>query len=113
MIEDLTIKRTEITFGFDSVVVRKFTNGILGGVVLDCSSYPLPTILAGHCVITDGNTYRPMPVDGEHYADMPEGYMYIGVVYRSSRVTQGVSVMTRGAVNKYRVPYDIGEDFHK
>ena len=75
--------------------------------MLDCSHYPLPTILAGHVVITDGNVYRPMPIDGDTYGDLPDGFTYFGVVYRSSRVNQGVSVMIRGAVNRYRVPYAI------
>ena len=116
MIEDLTIKKTEITFGLDSIVVRKFTNGIFGGVMLDCSHYALPTVLAGHVVITDGNVYRPMPIEGEVYDDLPDGFKFFGVVYRSSRVTMGVSVMTRGAINKHRIPYNmqfIMEDFEK
>ena len=114
MIQDLTINKEEVTFGLDSIVVRKFTYGILGGVKLDCSHYSLPTVLAGHVVITDGNVYRPMPIDGDVYDDLPEGFRYFGVIYRSSRVSQGVSVMIRGAVNKYRAPYAlemIQEDF--
>lgn len=114
MIQDLNIHRTELTFGMDSIVVRKFTDGIHGGVVLDTTGYPFPTILAGHVIITDGETYRPMPLKDDEYGDLPEGYRYYGVVYRSSRVCYGVSVMTRGAVNKYRVPYDfefIRDDF--
>lgn len=107
MIQDLTIKREEITFGLDSIVVRKFTDGVLGGVTLDTSGYPLQTVLAGQVVITDGNTVRPMPVEGDAYGRMPEGFRYFGVVYRSSRVSMGVSIMTRGSVNRYRVPYGI------
>ena len=118
MIQDLTIKKEEITFGLDSIIVRKFTNGIFGGVMLDCSNYPLPTILAGHVVITDGEVYRPMPIslEDEVYDDLPEGFHYFGVVYRSSRVNMGVSVMISGAVNRYRVPYElevIEEEFTK
>ena len=106
MYQDLTIERTEITFGLDSVVVRKFTDGVLGGVTLDVSFYPLQTVLAGQVVITNGKVVRPMPIEDDHYGDMPEGFRYFGVIYRSSRVRQGVSVMTRGSINKYRVPYN-------
>lgn len=107
MYQDLNIERTEITFGLDSVVVRKFTNGVLGGVTLDVTNYQLSNVVAGQVVITDGNgTYRPMPVSGDQYGEMPEGFRFFGIVYRSSRVKQGVSVMTRGAVNKYRMPYN-------
>ena len=106
MYQELDIKREEITFGFDSVVVRKFTNGVYGGVTLDLTNYPESEVLAGQVVITDGETYRPMPVSGDKYGDMPEGFRYFGVIYRSSRADVGVSVMTRGSINKYRVPYN-------
>lgn len=102
-----------IDFGHDSVVVRKFINGILGGVMLDCAGFPGGTILAGHAVITDGNgNYKPMPVKGEGYGTMPAGYKYVGVVYRSVRVGQPVSVMIRGVVNKNLAPYYFGKDFN-
>ena len=82
MKQELEIKRTSIDFTNDSIVVRKFQNGILGGVMLDFTGYPLNHILAGHCVITDGNgSYKPMPIKGETYDAMPEGYHYVGVVY--------------------------------
>lgn len=116
MYQELGIKREEITFGFDSVVVRKFTNGVIGGVTLDLTNYPESTVLAGQVVITDGEVYRPMPINGDKYGEMPEGFKYFGVIYRSSRVDVGVSVMTRGSINKYRVPYNfeaIKDDFEK
>lgn len=116
MYQELDIKREEITFGFDSVVVRKFTNGVYGGVTLDVTNYPESTVLAGQVVITDGEVYRPMPINGDKYGEMPEGFHYFGVIYRSSRADVGVSVMTRGSINKYRVPYNfeaIKDDFAK
>ena len=106
MYQELDIKREEITFGLDSVVVRKFTNGVFGGVTLDISHYEDSNVVAGQVVITDGEVYRPMPVKGDIYDTMPEGFHYFGVIYRSSRVYVGVSVMTRGTVNKFRMPYN-------
>lgn len=114
MYQELDIKREEITFGLDSVVVRKFTNGVFGGVTLDVSHYDDPTVVAGQVVITDGSMYRPMPVNGDVYGPMPDGFRYFGVIYRSSKVYMGVSVMTRGSVNKFRMPYNfefIRKDF--
>ena len=116
MYQELDIKREEITFGFDSVVVRKFTNGVFGGITLDITNYPESTVLAGQVVITDGEVYSPMPINGDFYGEMPEGFRYFGVIYRSSRADVGVSVMTRGSINKYRVPYNfeiIKEEFAK
>lgn len=112
MIQDLSVKKTQIDFGHDSIVVKKFQNGILGGVMLDFAGYEDSVILAGHCVITDGNGYKPMPVRGEYYGQMPEGYQYAGVVYRSAKVTEPVSVMFRGVVNKYKAPYPFKADFN-
>lgn len=116
MYQEISTKREEITFGIDSVVVRKFTNGILGGVTLDVTNYNDYNVVAGQVVITNGEVYRPMPVNGDVYGKMPEGFQYFGVVYRSSRVSMGVSVMTRGSVNKFRMPYNfefIKDDFLK
>ena len=112
MKQELEIKRTAIDFTNDSIVVRKFQNGILGGVMLDYAGYPLNHILAGHCVITDGNgNYKPMPIKGETYDAMPQGFHYAGVVYRSAKITEPVSVMTRGVVNREKAPYYFRSDF--
>lgn len=116
MFQDLNIQRREITFGLDSVIVRKFTNGVEGGVTLDVSNYYQSNVIAGQVVITDGNVIRPMPVNGDNYGTLPEGFKYYGVVYRTSRVRMGVSIMTRGCINKFRAPYNletIYQDFHK
>ena len=112
MKDNLNIKRTEIGFTHDSIVVRKFINGILGGVMLDCTSHKESVVLAGHCVITDGNgNYKPMSVNNDVYGEMPDGWKYAGVVYRSAKVNEPVSVMFRGVVNKHKVPYPIKADF--
>lgn len=112
MRQDLSPSEKGIDFTNDSIVVRKFINGVEGGRMLDCSNFPFSSIMAGHCVITDGNgNYKPMPVSGEMYGAMPEGYKYVGVVYRSAKVKEPVSIMTRGVVNKYRVPYPFKSDF--
>lgn len=112
MKQDITGKRTQIEFGYDSIVVRKFINGILGGRMLDFTGFEGSFILAGHVVITDGNgNYKPMPVKGETYGEMPEGYKYAGVVYRSAKTSEPVSIMYRGVVNRYKVPYIIKPDF--
>ena len=112
MIQNLEIKKETIDFTLDSIVVKKFINGILGGVTLDATGYTENNVLAGQCVITDGNgTYKPMPIKGDVYGDMPEGYKYAGVVYRSAKITDGISVMFRGVVNKYKAPYPFKADF--
>lgn len=113
MIQNLDIKRTKIEFGNDSIVVRKFINGILGGVTLDTAGYAESVVLAGQCIITDGNgKYKPMPIKGDTYGAMPEGYHYAGVVYRSAKATDGISIMFRGVVNKHKAPYAFKPDFN-
>ena len=113
MKQDISQTRTMIDSGRDSIVVRKFINGILGGVMLDYAGFTDSVILAGHAVITDGNgNYKPMPTSGEGYGTMPQGFKYVGVVYRSVRVGEPVSVMIRGVVNKNIAPYYFGNDFN-
>lgn len=113
MIENINVKRQTIDFGRDSIVVRKFINGVLGGRMLDCTGYKNPTILSGQCIITDGNgSYKPMPINGETYGEMPEGFSYCGVAYRSVKVSEPVSIMFRGIVNKQAAPYYFKSDFN-
>ena len=112
MQQDLTAKKTIIDFTHDSIVVKKFINGLLGGVMLDPMGYEKNVYLAGQCVITDGEgNYKAMPILGETYGEMPDGFYYAGVVYRSALVTQPVSVMFRGVVNKAKAPYYFKSDF--
>ena len=113
MKQDLVINKTAIDFTNDSIVVKKFINGVLGGRMLDCTGYEKNVLLAGQCVITDGNgVYKPMPVKGETYGAMPEGFHYAGVVYRSSSIKVPVSIMFRGIVNKKCAPYYFKDDFN-
>ena len=111
MKENLNIKKTSVDSTNDSIVVRKFINGVLGGRMLDATGYEQKVYLAGQCVITDGNVYKPMPVKGQTYGEMPEGFHYAGVVYRSAKVSEPVSIMFRGVVNKVKAPYFFKEDF--
>ena len=45
--------------GMDSVVIRHYVAGIIGGRTLDVSNYNLPVIKAGHVVIL----FRPKDTD--------------------------------------------------
>lgn len=112
MLQDLSAKKTQIDFTNDSIVVKKFRDGIFGGITLDVSNYAENIINAGQCIITDGTTYKPMPIKGECYGEMPEGFTYAGVAYRTAKATEGISVMYRGVVNKYKAPYPFNTDFN-
>ena len=112
MIQDISPKQTEIDFTHDSIVVKKFLNGILGGVVLDVTGYADSVVHAGQAVITNGSGYKPMPILGETYGAMPEGYKYCGVIYRTAKAKDAVSIMFRGIVNKHKAPYAFKSDFN-
>ncbi len=106
---NLAGEKREIVFGNDSIVIRKYGNSLAGGRVLDVTGYAEKTILAGHVIITDGNgTYKPMPVDGDAYAALPEGYAYAGVLYRSILAAKpAASILNAGVVNEKALPYAI------
>ena len=113
MKQDFSAKKTAIDFTLDSIVVKKFNSGVLGGVMLDVTNYSDHVVNAGQCVITDGNgVYKPMPILGETYGAMPEGFHYVGVVYRTAKVSEPVSIMFRGVVNKEKAPYYFKSDFN-
>lgn len=77
----------------DSIVIRKYGAGIVGGRTLDMTDFPadLKCIKAGHVVIRsteDETLYKPMPVaaGGEAYDSLPANYEYVGVVVATKPV---------------------------
>lgn len=129
MKNDISPKKSQVIFGNDSAVIRKYTSGIPGGRTLDCSDFPEDNVLAGHVIIkkTDG-TYAPMPVvaateavpaQGEtptvpaqpaKYDTLPTGASYVGVLYRSiSKENPAASIMYDGIVNPALVPYPMDD----
>ena len=106
---NLAGEKQEVVFGNDSIVIRKYGHSLAGGRVLDVTGYAEKTILAGHVIITDGKgAYKPMPVDGDAYATLPEGYAYAGVLYRSILAAKpAASILTAGVVNEKALPYAI------
>lgn len=94
----------------DSITIRQHLSGILGGVSLDVTGYTLPTIQSGHVIIkeTAKGDFKPMPVDGDAYAALPEGHTIEGVAEQSVLTTKAsIGVMTRGEVNEATSPYAV------
>lgn len=103
---NLNNEKKQIVFGDDSIVIQKWISGIKGGRTLDATGFT-GVIKAGHVIITDGKgVYKPMPVSGAAYAELPGGYTYAGVLYRSISASKpAASIMTWGEVNAVAVPY--------
>lgn len=114
---DLVNEKKQINFGKDSIFVRNYIDGILGGRNLDVTGFPLDTIAAGHVIITDGNgVYKPMPLSAStsngvttySYGSLPEGYSYAGLLYRSLLTKRPMAaIITNGQVNSEVLPYDM------
>lgn len=101
------VEKKQIVFGEDSIVIQKWISGIKGGRALDVTGFADSVIKAGHVIITDGKgVYKPMPVSGDAYAELPSGHSYAGVLYRTILTKQpAASIMTWGEVNSVAVPY--------
>lgn len=99
----------------DSIVIRKYGAGIVGGRTLDMTGFPsdLKCIKAGHVVIRsteDETLYKPMPVadGGAGYASLPGGFEYAGVVVATKPVDYPlVGIMYAGEVNDVASPYPV------
>ena len=105
-------KEFKASFGLDSVVIRKYINGIQGGRTLDLTGYSADEkiLKAGHVVIYDPTSkrYKPMPISGNSYSSLPDSHVYVGVIARSVSVEDPtVSIMNIGAVNSLAVPFDM------
>lgn len=96
--------------GKESVVIRKYLNGITGGVVLDMTGFDEPFIKCGHVIIrsTKDGEYKPMPVSGKEYSSLPANCEYVGVCMTTApKDTPHVGVLTAGEVNDRAVPYSV------
>lgn len=99
-----------VTLGGDSIVIRHYVAGLLGGKALDVTNFNASYIRAGHVVIRDKNsdTYKPMPLNesADGYAELPASHEYVGVVVATTPKTNPlVSVMYDGEVNDVAAPY--------
>lgn len=99
------------TAGMDSVVIRHYVAGIIGGRTLDMTGFAESVIKAGHIVIQneeDETIFKPMPVSGGKYAALPDGYKYAGVVVCSKPASEPmVGIMYSGEVNDVACPYPV------
>lgn len=99
---NLNVKKKQIVFGEDSVIVQKWIAGIKGGRALDVTDITDKVLSAGRVIITNGKgTYKPLSIKAGAYDALPEGYSYVGILYRSIRTEEaGASIMTEGQVNE-------------
>lgn len=99
---NLNVKKKQIVFGEDSVIVQKWIAGIKGGRALDVTDITDKVLSAGRVIITNGKgTYKPLSIKAGVYDALPEGYSYVGILYRSIRTEEaGASIMTEGQVNE-------------
>ena len=96
--------------GKESVIIRNYVNGIIGGVVLDMTGFEGDFIKCGHIIIRDTKSgeYKPMPVSGSEYASLPSNHEYVGICLTTApKDTPHVGVMTAGEANDKAVPYSV------
>lgn len=103
-----------ITSGLDSVVIRRYGAGIIGGRTLDVSEYPYDVIKAGHVIIASDNDetlFKPMPLKGDkydQYDDLTASHHYVGVLVRSvTKDAPLAAIMYAGEVNDKASPYPV------
>lgn len=100
-----------ITSGLDSVVIRRYGAGIIGGRTLDVSGYPYDVIKAGHVIIAsddDETLFKPMPLKDDKYETLPSSYHYVGVLVRSiTKDAPLAAIMYDGEVNDKASPYSV------
>lgn len=106
-----------IVNGIDSVVIRQYVGGIIGGRTLDMTGFKEDVVKAGHLVIRtldeDGANYiyKPMPVENGAYKALPAKHEYVGVIVCSKPANEPlVGVMDNGRVNDKAMPYPITEE---
>lgn len=106
---DLSMQ-AHFSFGAAPVIIRNGVGYIKGGKVLDVSDWSDDFIKAGHIIVTDGDTYKPLSVTDGAYDDIEEGYSYAGVLVAAVSVKEPFgSILYSGEVNDDAVPYAISD----
>lgn len=103
-------ERKEFTFGVDSIVIRHYVAGIIGGKGLDTTGYNEKYIRAGHVIIRDTVTgaFKPMPVSNGAYGSLPANHEYVGVSVTTVPTTEPIiGIMYDGEVNDVASPYSV------
>jgi hypothetical protein len=112
MYVNLTNTGTSVLTGNESIVIKKYFEGIEGGRALDVSGFTPETIQAGHVIIQETATgnYKPMPVNTGNtaYQALPAGHTYAGILVATVLTKRAfAAIMVRGTVNPVAAPYDI------
>lgn len=106
---NLTNPPQGIITGNDSIVIKKYIDGITSGRTLDVTGYKPSEINAGHVIIKDSQgDYKPMPLSasGDAYASLPEGSSYAGILVATIPTNKAMAgIMTRGKVNPKVTPF--------
>lgn len=96
--------------GLDSVVIRHYVAGIVGGRTLDVSENSEKVIRAGHVIIRDkeNDIYKPMPVQDGAYGSLPGNHEYVGVLrFTVTADCPVAAIMYSGEVNDVASPYPV------
>lgn len=104
---DLTKDNEQLLTGNDSIVIRKYIDGIEGGRALDLTDYlkvsgASSVLQAGHVIITKDGEYKPLPLatGAAAYDALPDGWSYAGILAASINAQRdGAAILTRGKVN--------------
>jgi hypothetical protein len=92
-VADLTNTGSGFMFGKDDIVIRDKFEEIRGGRTLDVTGYPETAIKAGHVIIQNGSTFKPMPVTGlgeiKTLGTITGGSLYTDGTYEGVALTGG------------------------
>lgn len=112
-IADITNGEKIYDSGLDSVVIRRYDAGIIGGRTLDVTDFPDNVIKAGHAIIYEAatDTYKPMPVKDGKYSTLPESHTYAGILVASIVAKKPfAAILTVGEINDKAVAYEFTEE---
>lgn len=96
--------------GNESIVVIRDLADIPGGRALDVTGFDGDIIHAGHIIkhVTADDTYAPLGVIGDNYAELSSGEEYAGVLKCSvTKAKPAASILTVGQVNAAACPYPV------
>lgn len=108
---ELLNKQEQFSAGNDSIVIRKFLNGVEGGRALDITEYKTmagtSVVPAGTIIVAKDKVYKPLALaSATAYGTLQESHEYVGVTVATIDASrEGAGIMTAGSVNKDVMPF--------
>ncbi len=89
----------------DSIVIVRILDAVRGGGALDMTGFTDEIVEAGHVIIIEDDSYKPLGVTGSAYKALTGDQKYVGVLINTTMNPTDAGILTQGTVNPEACKY--------